>query len=180
MQDLPSFFVRGPVEAVNLFCLFFDVLTQSTSPPVSSHPLHTDIVLRLTKLIQSVFDLCLSMTWYIPSKLLMAYLIRVVCAEKRLLGLQNAYVQRIIFSDMVSRLLLNRLRNRCTPTEDAMLRDLLNESPESHEYSVSGSTLTILSAVAHLRSEDESGFVSASTALLIYLGTSFLHQRAWQ
>jgi hypothetical protein len=44
-----------------------------------------------------------------------------------------------------------------------MLRDLLNECPrpELHEYSESGSTLAILSSMAHLRSEDEFGFVSA-------------------
>jgi hypothetical protein len=168
IQDLPSFFVRDPVEAVNLFCIFFDMLTQSTLPPVSSQPLHTDLVLRLTKLMQSVFDLCLSGSLHIPSESLAVYLIRICFAEKRFLELQNAHLQRIIFADMVSRLLLRRLSNRCTPAEDAMLRDLLNECPDPREHCESGSSLAILSSIAQLRSDDESGFVSAGTAFSEY------------
>ncbi len=151
-----------------MFCLLFDVLTQSTSPPVSSQPLHTDLILRLTKLMQSVFDSCLSGSLYIPSDSLVGYLIRICSAEKRLLGLQNAYLQRIIFTDMVSRLLLQRLGSRCTPAEDAMLRDLLNECPDPQEHCESGSSLAILSSIAQLRSDDECGFVSAGTALSEY------------
>ena len=169
IQDLPSFFVRDPVEAVNLLCLFFDTLTQSTFPPVSSQPLHTDLVLRLTRLIQSVFDSCLSGTLRIPSESLSAYLIRICSAEKRLLGLQNAHLQRIIFTDMVARLLLHRLGNRCTLAEDAMLRDLLNECPDPREHCESGSSLAILSSIAQLGSDDESGFVSAGTTHSQYL-----------
>jgi hypothetical protein len=168
IQDLPSFFVRDPVEAVNLFCLLFDMLTQSTLPPVSSQPLHTDLVLRLTKLMQSVFDSCLSGSSPIPSESLAAYLIRICSAEKRFLGSQNAHLQRIIFTDMVSRLLLHRLSNRCTPAEDAMLRDLVNECPDPGEHCESGSSLAILSSIAQLRSSDESGFVSAGTAFSEY------------
>ena len=168
IQDLPFFFVRNPVEAVNLFCLFFDMLTQSTSPPVSSQPLHTDIVLRLTKLMQSVFDSCLSGSLHIPSESLAAYLIRICSAEKRFLGLQNAHVQKIIFTDMVSRLLLHRLSNRCTLAEDAKLRDLLGECPDPREHCESGSSLAILSSIAQLRSDDETGFVSAGTAFSEY------------
>ncbi|KAI9513281.1 hypothetical protein F5148DRAFT_287334 [Russula earlei] len=158
IQDLPSFFVRGPVEAVNLLCLFFDVLTRSMLPPVSSQPFHTDLVLRLTKLMQSVFDLCLPGTWPLTSQSMMPYLVRICCAERRLLGLKNAHIQRVVFSDMVSRLLLHRLGNTCTHTEDAMLRDLLNEIPEPHEYLESGRSLAILSALAQLPAEDETGF----------------------
>ena len=168
VQDLPSFFVRNPVEAVNLICLFFDILTQSTLPPVSSQPLHTDLVLRLTKLMQSVFDSCLSESLHIPSESRAAYLIRICSAEKRSLGLQNAHLQRTIFTDMVSRLLLHRLSNRCTPAEDAMLRALLNECPDPRGHCESGSSLAVLSSIAQLRSDDESGFVSAGTAFSEY------------
>lgn len=165
IQDLPSFFVRNAAEAVNLLCLFFDMLTRSTLPPISSQPLHTDLVLRLTRLMQSVFDTCLSGTWPIPSGSLVAYLIRICSSEKRLLGMQNAHLQRIIFTDMVSRLLLHRLGNRSTLAEDAILRDLLNECPDPQEHCESGSSLAILSSIAQLGSDDESGFVSASIAL---------------
>jgi hypothetical protein len=151
-----------------LFCLFFDMLTQSTLPPVSSQPLHTDLVLRLTKLMQSVFDSCLSRSLHIPSESLATYLIRICSAEKRFLGLQNAHLQRVIFTDMVSRLLLHRLSNRCIPAEDAVLRDLLNECPDPKEHCESGSSLAILSSIAQLRSDDESGFVSAGTAFSEY------------
>jgi hypothetical protein len=157
------------------------MLTQSTVPPVSSQPLHTDLVLRLTRLIQSVFDSCLSGTWHIPSESLVAYLIRICSAEKRLLGLQNAHLQGIIFTDMVSRLLLHRLGNRCTLAEDAMLRDLLNECPDPREHCESGSSLAILSSIAQLGSDDESGFVSAGTTLSEYsLSAHSCTKRAWQ
>ena len=165
IQDLPSFFVRDAIEAVNLLCLFFDMLTRSTLPPISSQPLHTDLVLRLARLMQSVFDTCLSGTWRIPSGSLVAFLIRICSSEKRLLGMQNAHLQRIIFTDMVSRLLLYRLGNRSTLAEDGILRDLLNECPDPQEHCESGSSLAILSSIAQLGSDDESGFVSASTAL---------------
>lgn len=168
IQDLPSFFIQDPVEAVNLFCLFFDMLTQTTLPPVSSQPLHTDLVLRLTKLMQSVFDSCLTGSLHIPSESLATYLIRICSAEKRFLGLQNSHLQGIIFMDMVSRLLLHRLSNRCTPAEDAMLRDLLNECPDPREHCESGNSLAILSSIVQLRSDDESGFVSAGTAFSEY------------
>lgn len=168
IQDMPSFFVRGPVEAVDLLCLFFDMLTQSTLPPVSSQSLHTDLVLRLTKLMQSVFDSCLSGTWPISSESLAGYLIRICFAEKRLLGVQSAYMHGVIFADMVSRLLLYRLGNRYTLAEDAMLRNLLSECPYPHENSESGSSLAILSSMVQLQSDDESGFVSASIASQIY------------
>lgn len=178
IQNLPSFFVREPVEAVNLFCLFFDMLTQSTLPPVSSQSLHTDLILRLAKLMQSVFDSCLSGTLHISSESLAVHLIRICSAEKRSLGLQNAHLQGITFTDMVSRLLLHRLSNRCTPAEDAMLRDLLNECPDPREHCESGSSLAILSSIAQLRSDDESGFVSEAQRSQNI--PSFPHQRAWQ
>jgi hypothetical protein len=165
IQDLPSFFVRDPAEAVNLLCLFFDILIQSTLPPVSSQPLHTDLVLRLTRLMQSAFDSCLSGTWSISSESLMIYLIRICSAEKRLLGSKSALLQETIFTDMISRLLLHRLGNRCSLAEDAMLRDLLNECPDPREHCESGSSLAILSSIAQLGSDDDSGFVSAGTAL---------------
>ena len=160
IENLPSFFVRDPVEAVNLLCIFFDIFTQSTSPPVSSQSLHTDLVLRLTKLMQSVFDSCLSGTWPIPLESLAGYLIQICFAGKRLLEAKNACMQRIIFADMVSRLMLHRLCNRCTLAEDAMIRNLLNECPDIQEHPESGSCLAILSSIGQLRSEDESGFVS--------------------
>jgi hypothetical protein len=180
IKDPPSFFVRSQVEAVNLLCIFFDILTQSTSPPVSSEALHTDLILRLTKLMQSVFDSCLSGTWPIPSEALAAYLIQVCSAEKRLLESKNAYMQRIIFADMLSRLMLHRLSNRCTLAEDTMIRDLLNECPDISEHSESGSSLAILSSMGQLQGEDESGFVSASIVLSEHPEYSFLHQRTWQ
>ncbi len=168
IQDLPSFFVRVPVEAVNLLCLFFDMLTQSTLPAVSSQSLHTDFILRLTKVMQSVFDSCLTGSLHIPSESLATYLIRICSAEKRLLGLQNAHLQTIILTDMVSRLLLHRLGNRCTPAEDTMIRKLLDECLDPREYCESGSSLAILSSIAQLQSDDESGFVSMGTALSDY------------
>lgn len=82
--------------------------------------------------------------------------------------MQNAHFQRIIFTDMVSRSLLHRLGNRGTLAEDAMLRDLLNECPYPQEHCESGSSLAILSSIAQLGSDDESGFVSASTPLSEY------------
>ena len=116
-----------------------------------------------------------------PSESLAVYLIRICSAEKRFLGLQNAHLQRIIFADMVSRLLLHRLGNRCTPAEDAMLRDLLNECPDPREHCESGSSLAILSSIAQLRSDDESGFVSASAAFSEYcLSSHFRTKRAWR
>lgn len=153
------------------------MLTRSTLPPVSSQALHTDLVLRLTRLMQSVFDSCLSGTWNIPSESLAAYLIRICSAEKRLLGMQNAHFQRTIFTDMVSRLLLHRLGNRSTLAEDAVLRNLLNECPEPQEHCESGSSLAILSSIAQLGSDDESGFVSSSTPLSEYsFNTHFFAQ----
>jgi hypothetical protein len=64
---------------------------------------------------------------------------------------------------MVARLLLHRLGNRCTLAEDAMLRDLLNECADPREHCESGSSLAILSSIAQLGKDDESGFVSAGT-----------------
>ena len=179
IQDLPSFFVRSPIEAVNLLSIFFDILTQTTSPPLTSQSLHTGLVLRLAKLMQSVFDSCVSGTWPFPPESLATYLIRISSAEKRLLESKNAYMQKIIFTDMVSRLMLYRLCNRCTLAEDAMIRDLLSGSSDIHGHSESGSSLAILSSMGRLRSEDESGFVSTSTAFRTYPFCSFLHKRAW-
>ena len=173
IQDLPSFFVRYPIEAVNLLCVFFDILTQTASPPLTSQSLHTGLVLRLTKLMQSVFDSCISGTWPLPSESLATCLIRICSAKKRLLESKNAYMQKIIFADMVSRLMLHRLCNRCTLAEDEMIRELLSECPDLHEHSESGSSLAVLSSMSQLRSEDESGFVSTSTLLLEY--TLFAH-----
>jgi hypothetical protein len=115
--------------------------------------------------MQSVFDSCISGTWPIPSEALAACLIRVCFAEKRLLESKHAYMQKIIFVNMVSRLMLHRLCNRCTLAEDAMIRDLLNECPDIPEHSESGSSLAILSSMGQLRSDDGSGFVSTSTEL---------------
>jgi hypothetical protein len=165
IQDLPSFFARSPNEAIGLLCLFFDVLTQSTLPPVSSQLLHTDLVLRLTKLMQSVFDSCLSESWSIPSGSQAAYLIGVCSGMAQLPRMQNATIQKIICADMVSRLLLHRLSHRYTPPEDAMLRTLLNEYLDTQEPSVSGRSLAIVSSMAHLGGDDESGIVSTNKAL---------------
>lgn len=112
-----------------------------------------------------------------PSESLAAYLIRICSAEKRFLGFQNAHLQRIIFTDMVSRLLLHRLGNRCTAAEDAMLRDLLNECPDLREQCESGRSLAILSSIAQLRSDDESGFVSAGAAFSEYSLRSHFHTK---
>lgn len=165
IQDLPSFFVRSPIEAVNLLHIFFDILTQTTSPPLTSQSLHTGLVLRLTKLMQSVFDSCISGTWPLPSESLATYLIRICSAQRRLLESKDAYLQKIIFADMVSRLILYRLCNRCTLDEDGMIRNLLSECPDIHENSGSGSSLAVVSSMGQLRSEDASGFVSTRTVL---------------
>ena len=50
-----------------------------------------------------------------------------------------------------------------------MLRDLLNECPAPGEHCESGSSLAILSSIAQLGSDDESGFVSAGTTHPHYL-----------
>jgi hypothetical protein len=160
VQDLPSFFAQSPLEAIDLLCLFFDVLIQSTLPPVSSQMLHTDLVLRLTKLMQSVFDSCVSESWSIPSESQAAYLIRICSRMRQLPGMQNATIQKIIWADVVSRLLLHRLNNRYTHPEDAMLRALLNEHLDTQDPSVNGKSLAIVSSMAQLGSDDESGIVS--------------------
>jgi hypothetical protein len=160
VQDLPSFFAQSPLEAIDLLCLFFDVLIQSTLPPVSSQMLHTDLVLRLTKLMQSVFDSCVSESWSIPSESQAAYLIRICSRMRQLPGMQNATMREIICADVVSRLLLHRLSNRYTHPEDAMLRALLNEHLDTQDPSVNGKCLAIVSSMAQLGSDDESGVVS--------------------
>lgn len=118
--------------------------------------------------MQSVFDSCVSGTWPVPSESLVNYLIRICSAEKRLLESKNAHMQKIILADMVSRLMLYRLRNRCTIAEDEMIRDLLSECRDIHEHPECGSSLAILSSMGQLRSEDESGFVSTSIMLSEY------------
>lgn len=176
VQDLPSFFVRNPNEATDLLCLFFDVLIQSTLPPVSSQLLHTDLVLRLTRLMQSVFDSCLSENWSIPSESQAAYLIRICSGMRQLPKLQNPSIQKVICGDMVARLLLHRLSNRYTPPEDATLRTLLNEYLDTQEPYVNGRTLAIVSSMSHLGSDDESGIVSTKKRFENTLKRSFCAQ----
>jgi hypothetical protein len=167
---MPSFFLRSPTEAVDLLCLFFDVLTQSTIPPISSQPLYADLGHRLSKLMQSVFDTCLSNTdGPMVSETQATHLIRICSATKLLMGVQRTSIQRNIYAEMLSRLLLHRLSGQYTSVEDDMLRTLLVEYLEPQDRSVSASNLAVVSSMAQLGSDDDSGTVSASRALSEYL-----------
>jgi hypothetical protein len=79
--------------------------------------------------------------------------------------MQNANIQKIICADVTSRLLLHRLNNRYPSPEDTMLRTLLNEYLDIQEPSVNGRSLAIVSAMAHLGPDDESGIVSTKKVL---------------
>ena len=167
---MPSFFLGSPTEAVDLLCLFFDVLTQSTIPPVSSQPLYADLEHRLSKLMQSVFDSCLSnKDWPIVSEMQATHLIRICSTTKLLMGVQRTPIQRNIYAEMLSRLLLHRLSSQYSSVEDDMLRTVLVEHLEPQERSVSASNLAIVSSMAQLGSDDESGTVSAGRTLSEYL-----------
>lgn len=158
IQDVPSFFLRSPTEAVDLLCLFFDVLTQSMVPPVSSQPLYADLAHRLSKLMQSVFDSCLSnKDWPMVSETQATHLIRICSATKLLMGVQRTSIQRNVYAEMLSRLLLHRLSGQYTSVEDDMLRTLLVEHLEPQERFVSASNLAIVSSMAQVGSDDESG-----------------------
>ena len=167
---MPSFFLSSPTETVDLLCLFFDVLTQSTIPPVSSQPLYADLAHRLSKLMLSVFDSCLSNKESpMVSETQATHLIRICSATKLLMAAQRTSIQGNIYAEMVSRLLLHRLSNQYSSVEDEMLRTLLVEHLESRERTVSASNLAIVSSMAQMESDDESGTVSASRALSEYL-----------
>jgi hypothetical protein len=163
-QDMPSFFLRSSTEAVDLLCLFFDVLTQSTIPPVSSQPLYADLAHRLSRLMQSVFDSCLSNKDAMVSETQATHLIRICSATKLFMGVQRTSIQRKVYAEMLSRLLLHRLSSQYSSVEDDMLRTLLVEHLEPQERSVSASNLTIVSSIAQMGNDDESGTVSASRA----------------
>jgi hypothetical protein len=79
--------------------------------------------------------------------------------------MQNANIQKIICADVTSRLLLHRLNNRYTSSEDTILCTLLNEYLDIQEPSVNGRSLAMVSAMAHLEPDDESGIVSTKKVL---------------
>ena len=97
------------------------------------------------------------------------HLIRICSATKLLMAAQRTSIQGNIYAEMVSRLLLHRLSNQYSSVEDEMLRTLLVEHLESQERTVSASNLAIVSSMAQMESDDESGTVSASRALSEYL-----------
>ena len=163
---MPSFFLRSSTETVDLLCLFFDVLTQSSIPSVSSQSLYADLAIRLSKLMQSVFDSCLSnKDWPMVSETQATHLIRICSATRLFMGVQRTSIQRNVYAEMLSRLLLHRLSGQYSSVEDDMLRTLLVEHLEPQERSVSASDLAIVSSIAQMRNDDESGTVSARRAL---------------
>ena len=93
------------------------------------------------------------------------HLIRICSATKLLMAAQRTSIQGNIYAEMVSRLLLHRLSNQYSSVEDEMLRTLLVEHLECQERTVSASNLAIVSSMAQMESDDESGTVSASRAL---------------
>ena len=120
--------------------------------------------------MQSVFDTCLSNTdGPMASETQATHLIRICSATNLLMGVQRTSIQRNIYAEMLSRLLLHRLSGQYTSVEDDMLRTLLVEHLEPQDRSVSASNLAIVSSMAQLGSDDESGTVSASRALSEYL-----------
>ncbi len=93
------------------------------------------------------------------------HLIRICSATKLLMGVQRTSIQRNIYAEMLSRLLLHRLSSQYTSVEDDMLRTLLVGHLEPQERFISASNLAIVSSMAQMGSDDESGTVSANRAL---------------
>ena len=116
--------------------------------------------------MQSVFDSCLSnKDWPMVSETQATHLIRICSATKLFMGVQRTSIQRNVYAEMLSRLLLHRLSGQYSSVEDDMLRTLLVEHLEPQERSVSASDLAIVSSIAQMRNDDESGTVSARRAL---------------
>jgi hypothetical protein len=78
------------------------------------------------------------------------------------MGVQRTSIQRKVYAEMLSRLLLHRLSSQYSSVEDDMLRTLLAEHLEPQERSVSASNLAIVSSIAQMGNDDESGTVSAT------------------
>ncbi len=79
-------------------------------------------------------------------------LIRICSATNLLVKVQRTSIQRNIYVEMLSRLLLHRLNSQYTSVEDDMLRTMLVEFLEPQECSVSANILAIVSSLAQIGS----------------------------